>query len=257
MKPEHFTSFYILLMVPLLIRLYYGFVKSKYELFLLDFCYFTNLSVAIQVLFYPNNLLWFQVNYVVCLGPISMSILFWRFSVAFHSLTKLTSFFVHAFPPIVMHLNRWKLIKNELPLDQDSFLPWYANFIFPFMFYAVWQIAYLFIVEVVLKEYLKDQAVVNSLRYLLASKKNPIINLLRTFLRNNYIIKQNEDLDPNTTLGKFIFVFCQAIYTVVSTLHIRILYAYYWVECVYLIFLFLVAIWNGSSVYMKLFCKKT
>jgi len=249
--PEYFHLFYIPLMVPIMIYRYFDFKESKYELFLLDFCYFTNISVAIQVLFFPNNLIWFQVNYVACLGPISIAMVFWQNSVVFHSLDKMTSFFVHAFPPVAMHLFRWKIIPNDLPLDGSSYLPLYANFVLPLFFYAVWQGSYLIITEYLLQDYLKDPSVINSLRYLLADKNNPIVNFIRESLIHHGIIGLNEELDPNTMLGKSIFVFGQLIYTLITILHVRVLYAYRWIQFIYLIAIFGVTIWNGACYYMK------
>ena len=65
--PEWFPHFYIPLMLILLIWRFVDYSKTKSELFLIDFCYFVNLSVAIQVLHYPNHLEWFQANYVLSL----------------------------------------------------------------------------------------------------------------------------------------------------------------------------------------------
>ena len=143
--PEYFPYFYIPLMLALLIWRFVDYSATKSELFLLDYCYFVNLSVAIQVLLYPDNLEWFQANYVMCLGPICLAIPFWHNSLVFHSLDKVTSFFLHAFPPIVMHLHRWKFIDNNLPLDDESYLSLYANFYLPILFYVIWQVSYLFI----------------------------------------------------------------------------------------------------------------
>ena len=40
------------------------------------------------------------------MGPLMCAIIVWKNSLVFHSLDKLTSFFLHAFPPIVVHLLR-------------------------------------------------------------------------------------------------------------------------------------------------------
>ena len=84
--PDYFPIFYISLMSLLMIHRYIDYAAIKSELYLLDYCYFVNISVAIQVLFYPDNLLWFQANYVACLGPICIAIIVWNNSLVFHSL---------------------------------------------------------------------------------------------------------------------------------------------------------------------------
>ena len=80
---------------------YYDYSLQKAELFMLDFCYFVNFSVVLQTAFFPDNLLWFKANYVLCMGPICIAIMVWKNSLVFHSLDKLTSFFLHAFPTMV------------------------------------------------------------------------------------------------------------------------------------------------------------
>ena len=47
-----------------------------------------------------------QANYILCMGPLMFAIIVWKNSLVFHSLDKLTSFFLHAFPPITIHLFR-------------------------------------------------------------------------------------------------------------------------------------------------------
>ena len=41
---------------------YYDYASQKAELFMLDFCYFINLSVICQTAFYPDNLMWFKAG---------------------------------------------------------------------------------------------------------------------------------------------------------------------------------------------------
>ena len=101
--PQLFPTFYVVLMSLLLVWRFFDYKAIKSELYLLDFCYFVNLSVAMQVLFYPSNQMWFDANYVLSLGPICLAIVVWQNSLVFHSLDKVTSFFLHAFPPVVCH----------------------------------------------------------------------------------------------------------------------------------------------------------
>ena len=47
-----------------------------------------------------------QANYILCMGPLMVALIVWRNSLVFHSLDKLTSFFLHIFPPITAHFLR-------------------------------------------------------------------------------------------------------------------------------------------------------
>ena len=82
--PNLFQYFYFALMTVLLAWRYYDYSLIKSELFLMDFCYFVNLSVFFQIVFYPDDLAWFKANYVLTQGPICIAIVVWRNSLVFH-----------------------------------------------------------------------------------------------------------------------------------------------------------------------------
>lgn len=85
---------------------YFEFRSWKAELFMLDFCYFMNLSVSLQTLGWPDNLAWFQANYALSMGPVFLSIIAWKLSLVFHSLNKVWAVFLHTFPAIICHAFR-------------------------------------------------------------------------------------------------------------------------------------------------------
>ena len=66
------------------------------------------------------------------MGPLMCAIIVWKNSLVFHSLDKLTSFFLHAFPPIVVHLLRSSVhhdIYPDYPLElQTNLREDYAKF---------------------------------------------------------------------------------------------------------------------------------
>ena len=97
---------------------YLQYKAVKKQLFMLDFCYYMNLSVAVQVNLFPNNLLWFKVNYVLCMGCLMIAIVTWQNSLVFHSIDKLTSIFLHVFPPLTMHL--YRLVKRPTVPKHDK-----------------------------------------------------------------------------------------------------------------------------------------
>ena len=73
---------------------------------MLDFCYLINISCMAQALFFPDNLTWFHANFTLSFGPLCVAVLLWHNSLVFHSIDKLTSFFLHVFPPMLEHLIR-------------------------------------------------------------------------------------------------------------------------------------------------------
>ena len=75
----------------------------KNHFFMLDFCYFLNVSVLLQSLTCSAATegfcsAWFKSNFMLSHGPIAVAILAWQNSLVFHSLDKMTSFYIHIMP---------------------------------------------------------------------------------------------------------------------------------------------------------------
>merc|ERR1712020_65591 len=167
-------------------------------------------------------------------------------------------FFLHAFPPIIMHMYRWNQIKNNLPIKEGDkegdFLSMTGSFAWPLAYYGIWQIIYILLTSIVLHYYLRDKSVVTSYRYLMkGKKKQSIYNLMEKLLIRLKIMKAEEELDPDTILGKVVFMFIQLIYTIIIIAPVQLLYASYALSMSYLILVFAVASWNGASYYIEIF----
>ena len=84
-EPQFFTTFYIIILTILVIRRFkvtknytthnkvflFRFFEYKSEkslLFMLDLCYFVNISCIVQLIFFPNCLQWHLCNYALSLG---------------------------------------------------------------------------------------------------------------------------------------------------------------------------------------------
>ena len=81
---ELFPFAYYFIMSVLIGLRFYLYKQEKYELFMLDFCYFMNISVMVQTAFFPDWMLWFKANYVMTLGPLMVAIIIWKNSLVFH-----------------------------------------------------------------------------------------------------------------------------------------------------------------------------
>ena len=119
--PQWFTTFYLVLITGLLVNRslsiamttssniecrYRDYVALNEHLFMLDFCYFMNVSVLVQCFLFPSCLPWYKANYVLCMGVLMNAIVVWQNSLVFHSLDKLTSIYIHVLPPLTVHLYR-------------------------------------------------------------------------------------------------------------------------------------------------------
>lgn len=202
---------------------FFIYKQAKYHFFMLDFCYLVNLSCMLQAHFFKDNLLWFNANFALSMGPICMAIIVWKNSMVFHSINKLTSFFLHSFPPMLCHLIRWAVFlhltswycSNKVtffPKSRWNLIPTglgikeynetMFNIFGPSMgIYIAWQIFYLFCTEVIYKDTLSaDRELATSLRYLAKDYKNPLNRVVTTACRSLGIVDTNERLEVRKTI---------------------------------------------------------
>jgi len=253
---DWFPMYYYFIMSVLLLWRLISYSKDKYQLFMLDFCYFVNLSVFLQTAFFPSNIDWFKANYILCMGPLMFAIVVWKNSLVFHSLDKLTSFFLHAFPPITVHLLRWGHIPNP-SISKEDFLSLTEMVLLPLGLYLTWQIGYWVITEGVLRNQLRrDPDLITSLRYLAKDKKNGFRNLCVDILCRLGLNRAGEDLDPESIKAKTIFAITQLIYTIITIIPTPFLFNSYKFSCMYLVLLYGCGTWNGASFYIEVFAER-
>jgi len=253
---DWFPLYYYAIMTMLLVWRLITYSKDKYQLFMLDFCYFVNLSVALQTAFFPTDINWFKANYILCMGPLMFAIIVWKNSLVFHSLDKLTSFFLHAFPPLTVHLFRWGLIPNPAIIKEDHLAP-LEVLLLPLGLYLIWQLGYWTITEGVLRRQLaNDPDLITSIRYLAGDKKNGFRNLCLSLLCSLGLTHPGEDLDPEAFKTKITFATTQMVYTLVTIIPTPFLYSSYRLSCIYLVLLYGFGTWNGASYYIEVFAER-
>jgi len=253
---DWFPLYYYAIMTMLLVWRLITYSKDKYQLFMLDFCYFVNLSVALQTAFFPTDINWFKANYILCMGPLMFAIIVWKNSLVFHSLDKLTSFFLHAFPPLTVHLFRWGLIPNPAINKEDHLAP-LEVLLLPLGLYLVWQLGYWTITEGVLRKQLaNDPDLITSIRYLAGDKKNGFRNLCLSLLCSLGLTHPGEDLDPEAFKTKITFATTQLVYTLITIIPTPFLYSSYRLSCIYLVLLYGFGTWNGASYYIEVFAER-
>merc|ERR1719244_793412 len=228
---DWFPLYYYAIMTMLLVWRLITYSKDKYQLFMLDFCYFVNLSVALQTAFFPTDINWFKANYILCMGPLMFAIIVWKNSLVFHSLDKLTSFFLHAFPPLTVHLLRWGLTQNSA-IHPDDHITFMEFLTLPMGLYLCWQLSYCFIIEVPLRSQLaSDRDLITSLRYLANDKKNGFRNLCISVLCQLGLSQPGEEFDADSVKAKFSFSIFQFVYTAITIIPTPFLYSSYPCSC--------------------------
>lgn len=299
-----------LLLCPLLIAirlpLYY---MEKYHFFTLDFCYFVNFTyvicVAIQAVevFGPAdvrsaiqsgiraigatdasledfNAMLLRLIFALTTGPLMCAIWVWRNSAVFHSLDKMTSFYIHFIPAFLSFCQRWYTNDNGVRKhaydlgfvmcrDEDvdasstvgtttrlcasgcSLREW---IVVPLMMYVGWQVFYLLVTEVILAEHIrKDSEISTSVRWLASDRKNAFNKLTKHVCRTCGILGPEEEFDGDSYKTKAVFVATQFIYTVLTFLPVKFCFEYFEVHAVFLLITFLRALWNGAAFYIEVF----
>lgn len=241
--PELFPLYYYFIMSLLLAWRWITYSRDKYQFFMLDICYFVNLSVIIQTNLFPENLAWYKANYVLCMGPVLTAIVTWRNSLVFHSLDKLTSFFLHAFPPLTIHLFRWGLIQNEHIIEDDHL--------------SLKDVLYTVTTEVVLGErFTNDPHLITNLRYQMRDKKSDMKGMLNKAMKTVGLVEDGEEIDIDSAKVKITFFSLQFIHVLVTFLPTPLLYTSYPLSFAYMAGVYCWGTWNGASYYIEVFAQR-
>merc|ERR1719427_336702 len=254
-QPQYFSQFYSVLITALLVNRIFEYTASGEQLFMIDFCYFMNFSVLFQTFLYPDNLAWFQANYVLCMGVLMLAVVVWQNSLVFHSLDKLTSCAIHIFPPLTCHLVRWGMIPSGL--EPDSVVLGWDDLALPGLLYSAWQLLYLLLTELILPASLPSYpGLVTSLRYLARDNKNGMHQLTKRLSRKIGLMGPTEEFQSETVKTKAIFLTMQALYTLVTSLPALVLYSSYSLSVVYMSCILTWCVWRGGSYYIEVFSER-
>jgi hypothetical protein len=97
-----FMPWYYVVKAPILLAYrFHSYFKNNLHYFLLDFCYWANLLLLIQIIFFPTNKRLFMVAYAVTHGPLIWAVGLFKNALVFHSVDKTISAFIHISPYMV------------------------------------------------------------------------------------------------------------------------------------------------------------
>jgi len=229
--PQIFPSWYLISAFGLFSMRAYIYFKRDKKFFLLDFCYFANACIMIFLLFFPKNETYFIMCWGFANGPLALSVVAWRNSMVFHSLDKVTSVFLHMSPAILMYGLRWKWHGTiAVPVT----LTFWDSMVYTLVPYIVWQFAYWVIVFVIY-----ENKVPTAGKFLLFTKGG-----LPAHLSNIPFGKEN---------AIYGLIVVQLAYTIITTLPVVLYFHYEWIHFLFLVYVEMQAISNGSDFYFKIF----
>lgn len=255
--PGGFPWFYLITLLLLMLLRYSTYKAIKNHFFMLDFCYFVQVSAVLQSLtcWVSSDSgfcsAWFKANFVLSHGPLAIAILAWQNSVVFHSLDKMTSFYIHIMPALTCYLQRWDCIPGSVPSSGLS-LSFSEAVVIPMTLYSLWQAFYLYIQYTVIDQ---DQELVTSLRYLTQCPRNPMYIITMDVCVRLGVLTRGEKYSAEDTKTKVIYVVGQWIYTILMILPAPLYFYFRFLNTTYLFILILAGMWRGGSYYIFKFSK--
>jgi len=237
----------------------------RYHYFLLDFCYLANLILLFYLHLYPSSPHLFVMNFVNGSGPLAFAIIMWRNSLVFHSIDKLTSIFIHFYPPLITFAMRWMMNEENgivesfgtsyaVCINPDCSISLFDIFIPHILIFIFWQVCYN------LKTQLLDRAIL---------KEKPNLQTSYRWLTESKSLTQSWS---EKLYGKryklFGFITLQFIFHMLTVIPVIFMYRYFWFNVFVLLFVLLCSgklikssgslnftVWNGASFYFERFAK--
>ncbi|TKY88339.1 hypothetical protein EX895_002691 [Sporisorium graminicola] len=246
LRPELVPTLYSLFALYFLPLRVYSYTSKKWHYFLFDFCYFLNVANLLFIWVFPNSEFLFTVCYCAAHGPLAFSVATWRNSLVFHSLEKMTSLFIHLYPPFVFttmvhFMPHDKAVERFPALKNLTTLNGYTSFWFNVTIYLVWQLVYYELIVIRKKSKIETGERINS--YSTMSKgKGPVANLL-----GKAPPKRREPA----------FMLLQFVYTIITTLPAPLLlYPSSTASAIFFTGIFVISVWNGASYYVEVFGRR-
>ncbi|KAF8640153.1 hypothetical protein AX17_001389 [Amanita inopinata Kibby_2008] len=229
-------------LLPLRVYLY---KKRAWHYFLFDLCYFVNILDFIFIWLFPSSPALFIACYCLSHGALASAVITWRNSLVFHDTDKVTSLFVHIYPPftftVIRHFYpdaqaRFPALR-ELPHLQPA-----RALLLSGAIYVVWQLLYWKFVSIDRRDKIESGQRTTSFSWLLNDKRG-------------FIGKALSAIPP--TRREITFMGGQLIYAILTELPaVFCLYDSSSCSGAFLIFIFAVSVWNGGGFYIEVFGRK-
>lgn len=260
--PNLIPAYYSVQFVILLILRYVIYRSKRWHYFVFDICYFVNCMTMLFLWVYPDSSLLFLATYCMTNGPVAWAIITWRNSLVFHSLDKVTSVFIHIFPPLVTYCIKWMPeLQNDVYCDNVTYVTNYRDARFPALgqmelpsfrdviicstvAYGVWQFLYYLFIMVGRRDKVESGLRLTSYSWLLDD----------THGKKGFI--QNVAFMFGAKWKLEMFMLLQLVYNVVTSIPTYYLYRHFWLHTTFLILMFAVSVWNGANYYIEVFSRR-
>ncbi|KAI0370166.1 hypothetical protein BV20DRAFT_966770 [Pilatotrama ljubarskyi] len=223
----------------------YMYKKRAWHYFLFDLCYYCNVLDLLFIWAMPNSPALFVACYCLSLGSLASAVITWRNSLVFHDWDKVTSLFIHIYPPLVFSVIRhyYPGAHKRFPALRDvPHLQPFTALLLSGIIYLIWQLLYWKFVLIDRRAKVQSGQRMTSFTYLLNDKRGAIGRALAR-------------VPPQ--YREVAFMFGQLVYSVITELPaVFLLYDSAFWSSAYVLFLFGVSVWNGGGFYIEVFGRK-
>ncbi|KAK0553677.1 hypothetical protein OC845_001149, partial [Tilletia horrida] len=223
-----------------------SYSRKKWHYFLFDYCYWISGLCNVFLWVFPSSPFLFQAAYCAAHGPLAWSVATWRNSMVFHSLEKMTSLFIHIYPPLVFstivhYMDRPQAEKMFPAIKGLDVLDGWTCFGFTCGVYACWQFLYWTFISTSKKDKIVSGTRINS--YSTMTKgKGALANLVGKY---------------PPSLREPLFMVIQFLYTVLTTLPAPLLlYPSKTATSIFLLIVLVISVWNGATWYVEVFARQ-
>ncbi|KAI1789008.1 hypothetical protein LXA43DRAFT_600403 [Ganoderma leucocontextum] len=223
----------------------YMYKKRAWHYFLFDLCYYINVLNLVFIWAMPDSPALFVACYCLSLGSLASAVITWRNSLVFHDWDKVTSLFIHIYPPLVFSVIRhyYPDAKQRFPALRDvpQMQPFRA-LLLSSIIYLIWQLLYWKYVLIDRRAKVQSGQRITSFTWLLNDKRGAIGHALAK-------------IPP--AQREISFMAGQLLYSIITELPaVFILYDSAFWSSAYILLLFAVSVWNGGGFYIEVFGRK-
>ncbi|KAG9003760.1 hypothetical protein FRB90_011125 [Tulasnella sp. 427] len=243
LAPEWLHVLYTVQTLYFLPTRYYTYKKKAWHYFLFDLCYYVNVLALLFIWVFPGSPVLWHSCYLLTHGSLASAVITWRNSLVFHDIDKVTSLYIHIYPPLVftMICHFYPNAATRFPAVTTVMAPWKSLFLSA-VIYSIWQGLYWKLVLVDRKAKVESGQRTTSFSFLLNDKRGVIGRMLQS-------------VSPQYRLPGFMFG--QLVYTVITELPAAfLLYNSPIASVIFLLVIFGVSVWNGAGFYIEVFGRK-
>lgn len=240
--PEYVHLSYTLQILFWLPWRYFTYHKRGMHYFIADLCYYVNFLTLLFLWVAPWSEHLLAACFYLSFGSLAWAIVAWRNSLVFHSVDKVTSLFIHIFPPAVMHtivhVCPPDYTRRAFPAITRVFdLSYTKAIVSSSIAYVVWQSLYYVFIQVRRQEKIR------------AGRPTSFTWLLKSYSKSwigKQVLKLPEPLQP------FAFMGIQFAYALVTMFPCPIWLHNRLAAALFLSSVFSWSIWNGANYYARI-----